>query len=496
MKAALPIALYAALLLGGCDRGDHGGRVTVSVIGQPERLRDPASSIVRDADAALLGAMAQGLVRLDSAGQVEPGLAIRWAISDDGLYYTFRLDHELADADKVVVQLRRLLRRNLALAPSGGLDAVREIVAVTPEVIEIRLSAPRPDLLGQLAAPGFALLEGTKGTGPLFIEGKGRRPTLLRPAPVDPDSEDEAAIAQARRRIFLHGERAARAVARFANGDAPLVTGGDFTNLLYVRLANIPPRNLQVDPALGLFGFRVGRASAAVMAPEIRQALAMTLDRDAIGAALGAPNWRPSNQILPPGLTDVAEPSRPFWAQAIANVRGADARAAAGRIATARRIVDQWRQQHGDGEPIRLTIALPEGPGATQLFTAVRQQWRAIGVSVERVGPRATADLRLIDEVAPSDQADWYLAHFLCDQGRPCSEEADKAFMIARAAGDPAVRSHMLADAEQRITALAPFIPIAQPLRWSLAAPDLPGFQLNARAVHPIAPLIGNQRGR
>ena len=54
----------------------------------------------------------------------------------------------------------------------------------------------------------------------------------------------------------------------------------------------------------------------------------------------------------------------------------------------------------------------------------------------------------------------------------------------------------MIADTERRMTAVAPFIPIAQPVRWSLAAPDLPGFRLNPRAVHPLAPLIGNQSNR
>ncbi len=54
----------------------------------------------------------------------------------------------------------------------------------------------------------------------------------------------------------------------------------------------------------------------------------------------------------------------------------------------------------------------------------------------------------------------------------------------------------MIAEAEQRLTAIAPFIPIAQPVRWSLAAPGLPGFQLNTRAIHPLVPLMGNQKGR
>lgn len=497
MMRPIPItAATALLLLAGCGQSGNDDRVTVSVIGREIRLRDPAAGPPRRVEAALLGAVAQGLVRLDMAAQVEPGLAMRWAISDDGLYYTFRLDHDRADAERVAARLRRLLHRYRDASLGTGLDGVREVVAVTPEVIEIRLSAPRPELMSLLAGPAFALLLDSEGTGPLLLDGKVGRLTILRPPPVAESLDDDGAKAEAKRRIFLRGERAGLAVARFANGEAELVTGGSFDDFLYTRLANIPPRNVQIDPATGLFGFRVARNSPALMAAEVRQALAMALDRDAIGAALGVPGWRSIQAILPPGLTDVVEPTRPFWAQAFANVGGADGRALAGRVETARRIIGIWRAQNGVDGAVRLTVAMPAGPGSAILFAAVRRQWRAIGVEVERVGPRARADLRLIDEVAPAGHADWFLAHFLCNQGGPCSVQADEAFRIARGTADPALRARMITDTEARLAAIAPFIPIAQPVRWSLAAPDLPGFKLNPRAVHPLAPLIGNKSNR
>ena len=496
MKRRSLIALMTALLLAGCGKRDGEDRVAVSVIGRETRLRDPATGFPRCADAALLGAVAQGLVRLDASAQVEPGLAIRWAISDDGLYYTFRLDSELADADHVATQLRRLMRRYRDGSLGTDLDAVREVVAVTPEVLEIRLSAPRPELMQLLGGAAFALLTNGKGSGPLLIEGKAGRLTVLQPKPALGPDEDGKAAAAARRRIDLRGERATLAIARFVNGEAALVTGGGFDDLIYTRVANIPPRNVQIDPATGLFGFRVARASPAIMTPEIRQALAMTLDRDALGAALRVPGWRPVQAILPPGLTDVAEPTRPFWAQAFASVRGSDRQVLASRVETARRIVGIWRAQHDVDGPVRLAVAMPEGPGATILFASVRRQWRAIGVEIERVGPRDNADLQLVDEVAPADQADWFLAHFTCDRGRPCSEEADEALGIARSTSDPARRTRMLAESERRLAVIAPFIPLAEPVRWSLAAPGLSGFNVNSRAVHPLAPLIGNQSGR
>ena len=139
---------------------------------------------------------------------------------------------------------------------------------------------------------------------------------------------------------------------------------------------------------------------------------------------------------------------------------------------------------------------MPGGPGSKILFAMLQRQWRAIGIEAVLVRSTDGADLRLIDEVAPTDQADWYLSWFLCSRGKPCSEEADKAFETALTTSDPDLRARMIADAERRLAELAPFIPIAQPLRWSLAQPDLAGFRLNARAVHPLAPLIGNQNGR
>lgn len=283
MKRRLHTLIALALVVTGCDRSTQDEKIDVSVIGPPARLRDPANGIERLPDIALAGAVSQGLVSLDAAGQVVPGIAQRWAISDDGLYYTFRIADEIIDADRVAAQLRRQFRRLDETDASAISDAVSEIVAVTPEVIEIRLSVPRPDLLALLAGPDFALTK-KGGTGPLLMVGKPGRMVMLRPAEdaARLERDGEEADAPDPRRIRLRGERAALAVARYADGGATLVTGGTFVNIMLPSIAKIAPRDLQLDPANGLFGFRVGRASPPMMAAEIRQSLSMSLDRDAI----------------------------------------------------------------------------------------------------------------------------------------------------------------------------------------------------------------------
>jgi len=480
------LALGAMSLLAGCGRQNDDGPIAVSVIGAQTQLRDPAHATLRPADAALTGATAQGLVRFDAEGQIMAGLAIRWAISDDGLYYTFRLDRDRADAESVAATLRRLLQRHRNGPLDAKLEAVREIVAVTPEVIEFRLSAPRTDLLMLLARPAFGVLIKGQGSGPLAIEGKvGRVTTLVAPKLLAIEGED---VAQPQP-IRLRGERVALAIARFKEGEARLVAGGGFDDLPFVKLAALPIESVQLDPVTGLFGFRIIATTPFLSAPENRQALSMAIDRGAIGEALGVAGWRIEQAILPSGLGDVAQPRRPFWAQALANVRGGGGQMRASVVEGARAIVAQWRARHGRAiAPLRL--AMPDGVGSAILFAALRRQWGAIGVRAVRVRLTDAADLKLIDEVAPSDQADWFLRHFLCDRGPPCSETADAAFIGAMSAATPAERSRMMRDAEERLIAITPFIPIAQPVRWSLAQPALPGFRTNSLGIHPLAALI------
>ena len=64
----------------------------------------------------LLSNVAQGLVRFDARGQIEPGLAERWNVSDDGLSYIFRIasadwpDGRTVNAREVARILNRQLR--------------------------------------------------------------------------------------------------------------------------------------------------------------------------------------------------------------------------------------------------------------------------------------------------------------------------------------------------------------------------------------------------
>ena len=465
----MAVCLSALALLGaGCQRRPDTTEVVVSAIGDEPALLDSNRRSL-DAPARLLAdATAQGLVRFDAAGQIEPGLAERWTVIDDGTSYIFRLreatwaDETPVTAEQVVAALKRQLRTGTRNPLAPFLTAIDEIVAMTPQVIEVRLNRPRPDLLKLFAQPELALIRARVpgGSGPFRIAVAGRAP-LLRPKP-DPFRDEEGdGGPRPEEDVRLIGERAARAVARFAARRSDLVAGGTFVDWPLVEVAGIAPANVRVDPAVGLLGLAVVDRSGLLADPANRRAVAQAFDRTAIAAAMG---WEAADRLLPEPLDSAAPPAVPGWT-----------------LLTPAQRIDAARAQLA-GTGARLRIALPSGPGATLLWGQLAATLYRIGIAPERVALNAPADLRLVDAVAPYDSARWYLATACV----ACGPEAQAALETARLAPTAATRAQAIAAADRALDADVAFIPLARPFRWSLVARRLVQFTPNARAAHPL----------
>ena len=462
--------ILAALALAACDRTADTGPVRVAVIGEGRpALADPARKPLNAPSRLLVDAVAQGLVRFDAAGQIEPGLAERWIVADGGLSYIFRLrearwtDGSPVTTEQVVARLRRQIvpgSRN-PLAPF--LTAIDEIVAMTPQVIEVRLKRPRPDLLKLFAQPELALLRGTRGTGPMASTTDGPQLTL-RPRPELDGTDDGDRLDDRRGEVQLSGVRASLALARYTAGKADLVTGGGFAEWPLVAIAQPAQRDVRIDPAAGMFGLLVVRRDGFLADPSRRAAIAQAIDRAA------ATGWAPEERLLPEQLDSAAAPQAPAWAALPLDQRRA----------AARDVVAAW------DKPVRVRIALPVGPGATQLWYQLAASLRAVGITAERVAPTAPTDLRLLDAVAPYDSARWYLAA-AC---QPCGAEALAKVLAARDAPTLAQRGQRIAEADAALAADTAFIPLARPFRWSVVTPRLQGWQPNARAWHPLNRLL------
>ena len=129
------------------------------------------------------------------------------------------------------------------------------------------------------------------------------------------------------------------------------------------------------------------------------------------------------------------------------------------------------------------------------LFAHLRRDWALVGVRAVRVDLAQSADLRLVDEVAPSAGASWYLERFSCARARVCDPVADAALAASRVATDPAARSAQLAAADRALADAATFMPLTSPIRWSLVSRRVTGYRPNPFAVHSLADLVDDRQG-
>jgi len=471
--------LAAALLLAGC--GDkESGPISISAVGGEPRIANPNRERLDPPSAILLEAAAQGLVRFDAGGEIEPALAQRWIVSDDGLRYTFRLGKASWRGGRITAQ-QVVARLRAAAAPASRnplqpiLGAVDEIVAMTDDVLEISLRSSRPNFLQLLAQPEMAIVRDGQGSGPYRAERQPGGSVRLVPVETDPEEGDQPPPP-----LLLRGESAALAAARFGEGQADLVLGGTLGDLPLARAVRAPAAQLRFDPVTGLFGLAFTAPEGAFARMETRQALAMAIDRPALAAALNVPGLQARQSLLPPGIEGLAGVSAPAWIRD--PLPGRQARATA-----------LLRDSGEGGGRLIVRVALPDGAGYRLIFARLRRDWAAVGVEAVRVPAGTAADLRLIDEVAPAGLASWYLRHFSCEASRICDPAADEMMAAARIAPDAASRRGLLANADRILAGLGGFIPLTAPVRWSLVTPRLTGFRPNAFGRHPISELIREQ---
>ena len=76
--------------------------------GEPQTLDQAHTSI--DVEANILKDLYEGLTVYDAAGNIIPGIAESWTVSDDGLTYTFKLraDAKWSNGDPVTAERLRL----------------------------------------------------------------------------------------------------------------------------------------------------------------------------------------------------------------------------------------------------------------------------------------------------------------------------------------------------------------------------------------------------
>jgi ABC-type transport system substrate-binding protein len=472
---AFPILAAAALALAGCSQGIDNSRLRVDVIEDNPREIAVGRMPLSPASAYLRKATAQGLVAFDHEGRVVPALAARWIVTDDELGYIFRLQKTRWNNGREVRsdEVANALRIRIGELRSGRfgkeLANIDKVLPMTGKVVEIRLTAPSPNLLELLAQPEFGLIHKANGSGPMLaerIEGN----LILR----NRREESNGEIAIDDNRLTLVANTPIRALARFALGQNDLVLNGRFEHLPLLTATDGNEADTRFDAVPGLFGLLVIADGPFLSSVENRQALAKAIDRPKALTSFGITDWRETLTLAPESLSTRAELPRPDWASL--NMQE--------RKAAARQTIAGWEGANGQVRALR--IAMPRGTGSRILFARLRADLASIGLDAERVTYTQPADLMLIDRTAEVSNPGWYLDQMTCTATPICSAKADELLKQAHLATSREERIRLWGEAEAELIATRNFIPIANPVRWSLVRDGLLGFAQNPRGWHPL----------
>jgi oligopeptide transport system substrate-binding protein len=527
------LAIAALLLLAGCgNSGPEGAKLTVTVVGDASR----PDGLTRRLEAE---ATQPTLIARDGAGQTVAGLATSWRFVDDGRSLILRLrpvkwsDGKALGSNEVVAAYRRAAaRREPAIANSGlaGAQAIIDgrapvsrlgVLAPISRVVEMRLEAASPLLLGWLAEPGLGITRTgkTPATLPATLaaydaDGPMEKRRLKRRSMTAAPDSRPAEI------ILTTTSDSAAAVTAFTHGDTDIVMGEGLTGLGNAR-AGARPDALRIDPVWGIYGYVANSMRGPLASPEVRRALAMAVDRASLTQRFGIAAIAPAEGLLPPstgagaahGTPDsdgdadgsvvvvtpqpdaaaaLAAPAGPDWLRMDMTARRAEAQrllAAAG-----------WNSGH----PLRLVLLLPPGRDHRSVAELVAADWAEIGVglAVSEVGTRdiearlarGAFDLALTEASLPVADGAALLARWRCGGGLHCNAAAD-AWLDAARLAPPAARDALLAHSEAVMMTGPPMIPLFTPIRWTLVARNVDGWVPNRAASHPLARLsVAGQR--
>jgi peptide/nickel transport system substrate-binding protein len=281
----------------------------VGVAGVPATL-DPASA-VEGATPLIARQVFDGLVAFrDGSTDVEPALATRWAVSRDGLTWTFTLresvrfhDGTPLTAGEVAAAFGRYVKADPAALPvawaallRGAPGVVKEVRAADARTVQIVLLQPYAPLLTALAHPGLGVARVANPTeaAPRLVGTGAYRVVDASPGrmALEAVSGYWGGAARAERIVFLE-------VASDEHAEAEMDA-----RALDIWFPSAPPR--RAERALSLPGLRIGylafqtekepfarhklrQAVAAALDPAV---LAVTLDRAAV----------PLQSFLPPGV--------------------------------------------------------------------------------------------------------------------------------------------------------------------------------------------------
>ncbi|HEY7141180.1 MAG TPA: ABC transporter substrate-binding protein [Methylomirabilota bacterium] len=498
VRSALLAALVALLAVTRLAAAAPSGDLHVGVPRVPASL-DPAEAT----DPAQLLAMRllyEGLVAFGERGDVEPALATAWAVSRDGLVWTFRLraDVLLHDGtplgpDEVVAALAERISADEPAegAPTwarpfrGAARIVREVRRGEGASLQVVLAQPYAPLLALLAHPGLAVAVARSG-GPRVGSGPYRAVALTPDRLVLEASPTWRGEPPQSARLTLHA----------VVDDAAALAGFGPDGPLHVALLAAPPAwaavGLQVVSGptwrVGLLALRTDRGLTS--RKTVRQAVALALDPGLLRPALG--RWAALHAAwLPPGAWAVRDtgplPFDPTKARRLlAQVAPLDP--------TVTLLASEQMsgpEAAGIGDAIRVSL------GAAGFRVQVRLERPEVADTAARQG---TVELTLHEETLQVNDPDIFLRRLLATDGATPGSATNVAFLRSPLIDGMLVRAGQLGFRPERfrlyqrlqglLAEELPYVPLYVRLQWMVARPEVRGLRLDPGGLHRLERIV------
>nr|WP_286009697.1 peptide ABC transporter substrate-binding protein [Salinicola sp. S1-1-2] len=460
----------------------------------------------------------EGPIAIDSDGQIIPGAAERWDISDDGLTYTFHLrddlqwsDGEPLTADDFVYAYRhqvdpatasnyahRLYPVVNARAINAG-DKPLESLGVASldegQTLQITLAEPTVYFLKTLVLP-FAypipqhLVEryGDDWSNPENIAVNGAFKPVSWTANTELETVKNPAYHDAAN-VALDGvdyyplEDKNAGIQRFRAGELDVLR--DYPAAQYPRLSENLPDATHRFASLGTYYYVFNlHDDSPVADARVREALSLAIRREVIARQLLKGAVEPASSLVPPGTSGYQAQSQPGLDDDMDS-----------RIARARALMQE--AGYTPDNPLELTLRFNSGDEHRQIAVAVAAMWEPLGVDVELRNTEANihyADLMEADfQVARAawissyDDAQNFLQLLSAEAnnyGDYHDDEYDALMRQSDAEQDPGQRAELMQQAESLALADYPLTPIYTYSSRNLVNPALEGWHDNALDMH------------
>lgn len=475
--------------------------------GEPGTL-DPA--IADDIHAFnILADLYEGLVAESSDGQLVPGAAASWTVSDDGLIYEFVIDPNAKWSDGSAVVANDFVRslRKVATPETGStygylLDPILGfsealageqnpedigVIAIDGETLRITLSSPNNHITSLLAMP-VAYPEHPSGVDPRITNGAyflssrkaGGAIHLLR----NPNYRDADSVL-IEEVVYVPVVDLQTELNMYRTGELDITNSVPLGFAREAR-ANLNPE-LRIAPYLALYYLAFDTQEPPFDNFALRRALSMAIDRRQLVDLLGR-GESPAYGVVPPG-TDNHVGASYDWQDL-----GAEER---------QNLARDWYTKAGYGADNELDVRLLYDTGDIHelIALAVQSQWK------ETLGANITLEKRewayFLDSRERRDEWDIMRFAWFGDYNSPVTfleiftsvspqnlaahndAEYDNLFSLAAAEVDPVSSALMMHDAESRLINNYPIIPLYFFVSKHLVKPHIGGFEDSVTDRHP-----------